>query len=825
MSKLFNRAKMTTATTGTGNLTLGSAASGFVTFATAGVVNGDVVRYCIEAENATDFEIGEGTYTASGTVLSRADADVQLSSNSNNRITLAAGTHNVFITAADSDFTQEIIVTVANAGAGNKYVIDGTSQQIITLLPSITYRLDQSDSSNATHPLVLASGSADGSTYSTGVRTVGTPGSKGAYTEVKLEQDAPALWYKCSNHSGMGASVNTGAPSGGVTSVANQAAMLAISSPSVGDMVYRSDNAKLMMYNGSGWYVLATIQSTPTVSSVSQTTNGSTSAIASNGTFAMTPAQNTVVTISGADADEGSTLTYSATVTSGTQSNVLASITNSSNVFTLAPATSIGGTITIRFDVSDSTAVGNQSASFSIGFSILNTRYTSRMVQANAAGNNSSFIDGSSAGHTITPTNAPLQGSVSPLRASGISQGADIGAYSASSNGASAYFGGTDYLTTPSNAAFALGTGAFTISAWIKKDAQGSTQTVMGTRTASSDTTGWSIDVTSSNAVQFYTNAAQVTGGTIAANTWYFITVTYDPSSALKLFINGSVVNTGTQAQTLSKQVVVVGAYGSGTQDWQGFISDVRIVKGTATEPSASPTAPLTNVTNTSLLLNFASAKVFDHAGVGNLGLISSVGVQATSSSTPAEINSGDFANTYITDCSSATKYITAPDRGGLSGAFTIETYLYATQSFNVSYAGIIGTHPSSSGAGYLAIVSNGTSIDFYAGAGAGHAEPIWTGLTIPQNSWFHFAIQRSATNLFSLYINGTKQTSGNNQAKGITAKAGTVLGGNLNDLYYITRWHSDGYSLSAYLQDFRISDGLERYTTNFTPHTTPLEA
>jgi hypothetical protein len=197
---------------------------------------------------------------------------------------------------------------------------------------------------------------------------VGTPGSKGSYTEVKLEQDAPALWYKCSNHAGMGNSVNTGAPSGGVTSVANQSAMLALASPSVGDMVYRQDNYKLMMYNGSGWYAIATINTSPTVSSVSQTTGGSTSAIASNGTFAMTAGSNTVVTITGADADEGSTLTYSATVTSGTQSNVLASITQSANVFTLAPATSGGGTITIRFDVSDSASVGNQSASFNISF-------------------------------------------------------------------------------------------------------------------------------------------------------------------------------------------------------------------------------------------------------------------------------------------------------------------------------------------------------------------------------------------------------------------------------------------------------------------------
>jgi len=215
MSKLFNRAKMTTTTTGTSTITLGSAADGFVTFATAGVVDGDVLRYCIEAENGTDFEIGEAVYSSSaGTRLFRLDTLVQLSSNSNNCITLASGTHNVFITAVDSDFTQEMTATVA----GGKFVIDGTSQQIITMLPSITYRIHQNIYTNAGHPLVLASGSADGSTYSTGVRTVGTPGSKGSYTEIKLEQDAPALWYKCSNHSGMGASINIAAPSSGAAS-------------------------------------------------------------------------------------------------------------------------------------------------------------------------------------------------------------------------------------------------------------------------------------------------------------------------------------------------------------------------------------------------------------------------------------------------------------------------------------------------------------------------------------------------------------------------------------------------------------------------------
>ena len=68
--KYVNRAWMTTATTGTGTVTLGSAYSGeYYTFAEAGMSNGDTAYYVIL--DGTDVEIGVGTYTSSGTTFSR----------------------------------------------------------------------------------------------------------------------------------------------------------------------------------------------------------------------------------------------------------------------------------------------------------------------------------------------------------------------------------------------------------------------------------------------------------------------------------------------------------------------------------------------------------------------------------------------------------------------------------------------------------------------------------------------------------------------------------------------------------------------------------
>lgn len=106
MGKLVNRARMTTATAGTGTITLGSAVSGYQDFATAGVANGDVVSYCIE--DGVNWEVGTGTYTSAGTTLSRT-----LVQSSTGSLLSLSGAAQVFVTAQAADLFP---VPVANGG-------------------------------------------------------------------------------------------------------------------------------------------------------------------------------------------------------------------------------------------------------------------------------------------------------------------------------------------------------------------------------------------------------------------------------------------------------------------------------------------------------------------------------------------------------------------------------------------------------------------------------------------------------------------------------------------------------------------------------------
>ena len=110
-------------------------------------------------------------------------------------------------------YTVTVASGVNTYGSGNKYYLNGINSPTIELTEGQTYRFDQSNSSNSSHPLrfsITDNGTwGDGTEYTTGVTTVGTPGSAGAYTQIIVAVDAPTLYYYCTNHTGMGGQANT----------------------------------------------------------------------------------------------------------------------------------------------------------------------------------------------------------------------------------------------------------------------------------------------------------------------------------------------------------------------------------------------------------------------------------------------------------------------------------------------------------------------------------------------------------------------------------------------------------------------------------------
>jgi hypothetical protein len=100
---IADRVKETTTTTGTGTVTLAGAVTGFQSFAVIG--NGNTTYYTIAGQTGSEWEVGIGTYTSSGTTLARTT--VLASSNSGSLVNFSAGTKDVFVTYPASSAVPE----------------------------------------------------------------------------------------------------------------------------------------------------------------------------------------------------------------------------------------------------------------------------------------------------------------------------------------------------------------------------------------------------------------------------------------------------------------------------------------------------------------------------------------------------------------------------------------------------------------------------------------------------------------------------------------------------------------------------------------------
>ena len=174
-------------------------------------------------KDATTFLRGDNTFAVvDSTSLKDSGGNVKAQANPNGVVVTGILTATSFegfdSLSAPFGSTVTFTVTVASktsshryngSGSSNGYLIDGVEAAFLTLTPGRTYRFDQSDSSNSSHPLRFYLEADKTTAYTTNVTTSGTPGSDG-YTEITVSDSTPQiLHYQCSSHSLMGNSVST----------------------------------------------------------------------------------------------------------------------------------------------------------------------------------------------------------------------------------------------------------------------------------------------------------------------------------------------------------------------------------------------------------------------------------------------------------------------------------------------------------------------------------------------------------------------------------------------------------------------------------------
>lgn len=143
--------------------------------------------------------------------------------------------------------------------------------------------------------------------------------------------------------------------------------------------------------------------------------------------------------------------------------------------------------------------------------------------------------------------------------------------------------------------------------------------------------------------------------------------------------------------------------------------------------------------------------------------------------------------------------YIRGNQLFNYSSNFTIEGWVYRTGSGSLGTIFEAGDIQSGQGGVHFYIDSNGTFVlnDGFT--------PDFQGGTATLNQWVHFAIVRN-NNVNTLYINGTAVGSGN-QTYPVT-----------NNIFTIGGAPNYGFYFQGYIDDFRITSGIARYTSNFTP-------
>lgn len=435
----------------------------------------------------------------------------------------------------------------------------------------------------------------------------------------------------------------------------------------------------------------------------------------------------------------------------------------------------------------------------------------------------SSFIDSSSNNLSINVNGTPFNRIFAPFeQVYTISQG-----YNTANFGGTAYFDGTgDYLVTQSTTAMNLGTSDFSIEFWFY--ANSTSGTYNGLCGSQTDFKGPA--VCRYNSVLMYglsstgnswniLSAESSTGtATIVANRWYHF-VMCRTGNTISAYVNGvRDITTTTSASLVSRtEGFCIGSWFPTVYPWNGYISGFRFVVGSnsynATQTYISvPTSPPTNVTNTALLVNSTNSGIPDSSVSNTLQTVGNsqvnTSVKKYGNGSIAFDGTGDY---LLTNANS-----NALEFG--SGKFTIECWWYPTSTVRQAlYHGSFGTDWS------LGIDFNGTGsqkIGIWASSTGTswnliNADPGGNGIgttTITQNAWNHIAYVRNGTT-WMLFVNGNRDLN-------LTGISGSVVSRPASKKIIGTWFNGTEFPLNGYLTDFRITKGIARYVSSFTPPT-----
>jgi hypothetical protein len=517
---------------------------------------------------------------------------------------------------------------------------------------------------------------------------------------------------------------------------------------------------------------------------------------------------DTSTSITGATSLAANTWYYVAVVRAGTGSNQTTLYVNAVSDATGTSATTFSQTDNMKIGADRSNTNFANGYISNLRLSNTNRTISSTPTSALAADSNTIFLglynnrfqytDSTAAFTNMTVTGTPSVQAFSPFN--------PTSSWSATTNGGSGYFDGNgDSLTGPTNTATAYNfIGDFTIESWCYFN---SVATGYAGIVSWADSGGW-------NGWQFLNNAGIITfqfltgsagAGTVTSSTtvttgqWYHIAVVRS-GSTITLYLNGLSVGTVSysSSQTSASSFIKVAADRLGTSLTTGYLASIRVVNGTAVYSGTStttpnftlPTAPLTAITNTSLLLNFTNAGIYDATSKNDL---ETVGNAQISTAISAKWGSGsmyfdgtvDFLNTLSTWAISGSE------------AYTLEAWIYPT---TVSGDLCIYDTRSSSGTGFVLFINSTGKLQIYDTTGMLQTAST---TTLTANTWTYIAMVRSAgssTNTF--YVNGT--SAGTFTLASFAAATNARIGARNDALA----------AYNGYMQDFRITKGYARIIT-----------